>query len=903
MRNPYHLLWLLLLCSQFSYAVTYTWNTYVAGNLTYTNGNMSTTITGTAFDTRGPQDPNGGANNGYRSPKFVSAATINTYQGGFTNDYGMPGLVLGHDWINLSSTTVVTITFANPVGGPVSFNIYDINTGSWGGNNPVWIDKVTIAGTNCAGTAVYPTISGCSNSVSGANSNIVTGNLNCTNQTNTVTFNSASLKTITITYASGSPLASGYGNDPDPQYIILSDITASAYNLLSITSQNPSIGCAGSTATLSASSSVGNATYAWAGPNSGNPAGTTPNAASTSVNAAGTYTVTVTDPGSGCTASSSVSVASTGSTVQASTTAGNAICGNNSGSASVTATGGNGSFTYSWSNSSTQSTLNNLSPGTYTVTVTSAGCTATASASVGSAGNVNASASATDAGCNNTGSASALATSGTGTYGYLWSNGATTASISGLGAGTYTVTVSSGTCTATASTVVNAAGAISIAPSATNATCGSSNGSAVVTVTAGTGPFSYLWSNGVTDASLTNLPAGSYTVTVTAPGNCTASGSATVNQTGSVTATINSTNASCNTGGSATVNAQGGTGNFSYLWSNGNTAATAGNLAGGTYNVTVTSGTCTATATVTVASSGGITLTPTVSNTSCGGNNGSLSVAAINGTAPYSYLWSNGSTAASLANLAAGSYSATVTDAANCSATISTTVAGSAVTPPSITASNNNICPGDSVQICCPAGYVSYLWNTGKNTPCMYTQFAGNYRVTVTDQNNCTAVSNQLPVSVYQMPPVSVSVNGDTLTAYNAVAYQWLLNGNPIPGATNSVYIATEPGDYQVIVTDVNGCRAVSNRVSLFQTGISAMSVEDVLRVYPNPLAGGRWNVEVNENCMGGLIQLTDVAGKIIYSSTVHAALLHVDVEVASGIYFLRVFSNKNSITKKLWKQ
>jgi hypothetical protein len=857
---------LLLLCSQFSYAVTYTWNTYVAGNLTYTNGNMSTTITGTAFDTRGPQDPNGGANNGYKSPKFVSAATINTYQGGFTNDYGMPGLVLGHDWTNLSSTTTVTITFTNPVGGPVSFTIYDINTGSWGGNNPVWIDKVTIAGTNCAGTAVYPTISGCSNSVSGANSNIVTGNLNCTNQNNTVTFNSASLKTITITYASGSPLASGYGNDPDPQYIILSDITASAYNLLSITSQNPSIGCAGSTATLSASSSVGNATYAWAGPNSGNPAGTTPNAASTTVNAAGTYTVTVTDPGSGCTASSTVSVAATGSTVQASTTAGNALCGNNSGSASVTATGGNGSFTYSWSNSSTQSTLNNLSPGTYTVTVTSAGCTATASASVGSAGSVNASASATDAGCNNTGSASASATSGTGTYAYLWNNGATTATISGLAAGTYTVTVSSGTCTATASAVVNATGAISIAPSATNATCGSSNGSAAVTVTAGTGPFSYLWSNGITNASLTNLPAGSYTVTVTASGNCTASGTATVSQTGSVTANVSSTNATCNTGGSATVSAQGGTGNFSYLWSNGSTAATAGNLAGGTYTVTVSSGTCSATATVTVASSGGITLTPTVSNTSCGGNNGALSVAATNGTAPYSYLWSNGSTAASLANLAAGSYSATVTDAASCSATISATIGSSAVTPPAITASNTSICPGDSVEICCPAGYVSYLWNTGKNTPCMFTQFAGNYRVTVTDQNNCTAVSNQLPVSVYQMPPVSVSVNGDTLTAYNAVAYQWLLNGNPIPGATNSVYIATEPGDYQVIVTDVNGCRAISNRVSLFQTGISAMSVEDVLRVYPNPLAGGRWNVEVNENCMGGLIQLTDVAGKIIYS-------------------------------------
>lgn len=893
---------LLLLCSQSSFGITYTWNTYVAGNLSYTNGNMSTVITGTAFDTRGPQDPNGGANNGYKSPKFVSAATINTYQGGFTNDYGMPGLVLGHDWTNLSSTTVVTITFASPIGGPVSFNIYDINTGSWGGNNPVWIDKVTIAGTNCAGTAVYPTITGCSNNVSGANSNTITGNLNCTNQTNTVTFNAASLKTITITYASGNPLASGYGNDPDPQYIILSDITASAYNLLSITSQNPSIGCAGSTTTLSASSSVGNAGYAWAGPNSGNPAGTTPNASSTIVNAAGTYTVTVTDPGSGCSASSSVSVSASGSNVQASTTAGNAVCGNNGGSASVSASGGNGTYAYLWSNGSTSASLSNISPGTYNVTVTSASCSATSTVNVGSGGSVNVSTTSTDAGCSANGAANALATAGTGTFSYLWSNGASTASISGLSAGTYTVTVSSGNCTATASAVVNAASGITLAPTASSATCGSSNGSADANVISGNGPFTYLWSNAATGASISNVAAGSYSVTVNGPGNCSATGVVTVNQTGAVTATTNTTNATCNTGGSATVLAQGGSGSFSYLWSNGSTTATAGNLAGGTYNVTVSSGTCTATASATIASTGGITLSPSIVNTTCGNSNGAISIIASTGTAPFTYIWSNGSNANSLSNLAAGVYTATVTDANSCSATITGTVGSSAVTPPAISASNSSICPGDSVQICCPAGYVSYLWNTGKNTPCMYTPFAGNYRVTVTDQNNCTAVSNQLPVSVYQMPPVSVSVNGDTLTAYNAVAYQWLLNGNPIPGATNSVYIATEPGDYQVIVTDINGCKAISNRVSIFQTGISSMSAEDVLRVYPNPLSGGRWNVEVNENCMGDLIQLTDVAGKIIYSHTVNTTLLHMDVEVASGLYFLRVFTDNSIITQKLWK-
>ncbi|MES2619475.1 MAG: adhesin, partial [Bacteroidota bacterium] len=107
-------------------------------------------------------------------------------------------------------------------------------------------------------------------------------------------------------------------------------------------------------------------------------------------------------------------------------------------------------------------------------------------------------------------------TMGTGPFTYLWSNQATTQTISNLGAGTYDVTVTgAGGCSASTSTTVGATGAITLSTSSTDATCGSNNGTATVDVTAGIGPFTYLWSNQSNTQTIINLGAGTYDVTVT----------------------------------------------------------------------------------------------------------------------------------------------------------------------------------------------------------------------------------------------------------------------------------------------------------------------------------------------------------------------------------------------------
>jgi hypothetical protein len=179
-------------------------------------------------------------------------------------------------------------------------------------------------------------------------------------------------------------------------------------------------------------------------------------------------------------------------------------------------------------------------------------------------------------------------------------------------------------------------------------------------------------SNGTTTASNNNLIAGNYTVTVTDDHGCTATTSVTITEPTLLMATISaSTNVSCFGGnnGSATVTAAGGVAPYTYNWSNGTTTAVNSHLIAGTYTVTVTDDHgCTATTSVTITE-----LTATISastNVSCfSGNDGSATVTAAGGVAPYTYNWSNGTTTATNNNLIAGTYTVTVTDDHGCTAT------------------------------------------------------------------------------------------------------------------------------------------------------------------------------------------------------------------------------------------
>ena len=292
--------------------------------------------------------------------------------------------------------------------------------------------------------------------------------------------------------------------------------------------------------------------------------------------------------------------------------------------------------------------------------------------------------------------------------------------------------------------------------------------------------------------------------------------------------TASGTNVSCNgaADGIATANPTGGTGSYSYAWSNGGSSQSISNLAAGTYTVTVTSGAETATASVSISEPSAVVATASSTNTTCGNNNGSASASASGGNAPYSYNWSNGGSSAAISNLAAGTYTVTVTDNNGCTATASTTVgASSGVT---VSASGTGVsCNGgnDGSATATPSGGAApftYSWSNGGTTQTINNLSAGNYSVIVTDNNGCTASDN---VSIGQPSAISVDVTGvnpsngnDGSATANATggiqpySYAWS-NGGSSQTINNLA-----GGTYTVTVTDANNCTQTGS-ITLTQGG------------------------------------------------------------------------------------
>ncbi|MCF8245893.1 MAG: T9SS type A sorting domain-containing protein [Saprospiraceae bacterium] len=424
--------------------------------------------------------------------------------------------------------------------------------------------------------------------------------------------------------------------------------------------------------------SPANYNYTWNDPNSSN-------TASVSGLSAGTYGVTVTD-NNGCLVTASVSITQPTQLVisMAST---DATCGNGSdGSATVTAGGGTPGYDYAWSlpASPNAPVLNNAPAGTYSVTVTDDnGCSAIGTSTIGAPPVLTANLIVANVTCNglNDGQMSVVAGGGVGPYTFAWNSpGAPSGtSISGLSPGNYGVTVTDAVgCTATASGTVTEPATLTVSFQKNDVICvDATNGSAIAIPAGGTAPYAYLWAGGQTTANISNLATGFYQVTVIDNHFCQVAGTVQIISTTTLNLSTTTVPANCfnSNDGTATAIATGGTAPITYLWSNGATTASNAGIYAGNYSVTVSDADgCVLSKDAIVASppqlTGPASLVSAV--TTYGGSNGSIKVTPGGGTAPYTVLWNNASSATTVTGLTAGTYSVTTTDAHNC--TVSSTI-------------------------------------------------------------------------------------------------------------------------------------------------------------------------------------------------------------------------------------
>ncbi len=541
------------------------------------------------------------------------------------------------------------------------------------------------------------------------------------------------------------------GGDPSLNTRFLSQFSMSTNCQFGTTFATTNATCAqGGTATANAIFCSSPYTYAWSN-------GQTTQTATGL--AAGTYTCIVSGAGA-CNQKDTAVVTITGSGLNCTVTSVNPGCGQNNGTATANPSGGTTPYTYSWNNGQTTQTATGLGAGTYTVVVTDVNnCAQTLTITLNQPSTLSATASAVMPACGQSnGSATVTPSAGSTPYTYSWNNGQTTQTATGLASGTYTVTVTDNSnCTATVAVTLNAPNNMTASASSNNALCGQPNGTATVTPSGGSTPYTYSWNNGQTNQNATGLAAGTYTVTITDQGGCTTTATVQVLNTN---ATINTTTAStpdqCNQAlGSATVTTSGGASPFTYAWSNSQTTQTATGLVAGNYTVFITDANGCTTSTTVAVTNNSVPVTASIAETdmTCSsGCIGTVSVTPTSGNSPYTYNWMPGNyNSPSVTGLCAGTYTVTVTDAGGCTGTYSTTInqlgtqaaANFTLTPVSTTILEPLICfnnlSGNATSFTWYFGDTSNTTSSAQNPPCFMYNDTGTYCVKLVANNsfNC----------------------------------------------------------------------------------------------------------------------------------------------------------------------
>lgn len=519
-------------------------------------------------------------------------------------------------------------------------------------------------------------------------------------------------------------------------------------------------------------------------------------------------------------------------------------------SISLTANGGSGA-TYMWSNGSTNRTLTVNAPGTYGVTVTgSNGCTNENSVEITQAPVFNAEISSVGTISCNGGSTSATVTAQGGNPGYFytWSDGQSTATANNLVAGAYTVTVrDNGGCSAILSCNITQPQPLNVPLIAHDLYCGVSLGSIDAPVTGGTQPYSYMWSNGSTASSLSNINVGSYSLSVTDANNCLATATASIRMLGMLAVNASVTQAvSCNgaNDGVVTATCENGAAPMMYSWSTGHTMYEVGNMFAGSYQVTVTDAWgCSGQTSVTLVDPAAMVVEMTPVSPRCyNTSDGRVVVMATGGVSPYSYLWNNSSTEQTLSNVSSGNYSLTITDNAGCTTSRNVTIEAPEEINIEVVTTDVK-CYGEKtgkIELSANGGTEPYRYSVERvlelSTSSLFNDIkAGYYNVRVTDVNGCEASSSAIIRQPEEMKIDAVAedpfcknsrtgtINVSVIGGVAPYQYYW---DNYM--SDSSLMMNIPEGQYTVGVVDANGCHSLDVKVTLVDVDVDCLRIPNV---------------------------------------------------------------------------
>lgn len=525
--------------------------------------------------------------------------------------------------------------------------------------------------------------------------------------------------------------------------------------------------------------------------------------------------------------------------------------GYNNGQVSITPTNGSSPFSYAVDASGygSSATIGSLTPGLHRAYVRDRYlCVDSIDFTINQPLGMNITVSALrNVSCNggNNGMIRISVSNGTRPYTYAWSSGSIFDSASTLIAGTYYVTVSdSNGCTLSDTFTISQPPILSGVLSKVDVLCyGAATGTATITPSGGTTPYTYLWSDALaqTTATATALVAGTYTVTVTDFLGCTYNNSITINQPDSTHLTYTLQNVSCFSGSNGQINATMTGGIFPYQYNIGGAWQPSGLFSGltaGTYTLTSRDfNNCTKSVTITITQP--LRINPTISSNSpvtCnGGANGFVVVNPTNGIAPYQYSINNilYQVSDTLKDLSAGSYRAYVQDSTGCIDSVNFTITQPAAIILDIVLSQNK-CHNDNtgaITITPRGGTTPYNYSIdGGSTLVSSNSFsslvAGTYNVYIIDDKGCTASSN---VTLNNPSLFTINASGIDVQCWDSdngkiiilpvggtppyVSYEYSQNNVVFEPGTSSTILDLSAGYYYVRAYDANGCMATDTSV------------------------------------------------------------------------------------------